>query len=228
MAFADRVDAGRRLAAALERFAGEDVVVLALPRGGVPVAFEVAKQLRAPLDVLMVRKLGVPFQPELAMGAVGEAGVTVLNDRVLAEAQVSEEEIAAVEQREREVIDRRIGRFRAGRPPVPLEGKTALVVDDGIATGSTARAACQVARAKGVHRVVLAVPVGPPDLAGRLVDAADEVVCLDTPPVFFSIGEFYRDFSQTPDEEVTDLLARAAAPGTDPPPTPSDRHRAAR
>lgn len=228
MAFADRVDAGRRLAAALERFAGEDVVVLALPRGGVPVAFEVAKQLRAPLDVLMVRKLGVPFQPELAMGAVGESGVTVLNDRVLAEAQVSEEEIAAVEQREREVIDRRIGRFRAGRPPVPLEARTALVVDDGIATGSTARAACQVARAKGVHRVVLAVPVGPPDLAGRLVDAADEVVCLDTPPVFFSIGEFYRDFSQTSDEEVTDLLARAAAPGTDPPPAPNDRHRAAR
>jgi putative phosphoribosyl transferase len=228
MAFADRVDAGRRLAAALERFAGEDVVVLALPRGGVPVAFEVAKQLRAPLDVLMVRKLGVPFQPELAMGAVGEAGVTVLNDRVLAEAQVSEEEIAAVEQREREVIDRRIGRFRAGRPPVPLEGKTALLVDDGIATGSTARAACQVAQAKGVHRVVLAVPVGPPDLAGRLVDAADEVVCLDAPPVFFSIGEFYRDFSQTSDEEVTDLLARAAAPGTDPPPAPTDRHRAAR
>jgi putative phosphoribosyl transferase len=228
MAFADRVDAGRRLAAALERLAGEDVVVLGLPRGGVPVAFEVAKQLRAPLDVLMVRKLGVPFQPELAMGAVGESGVTVLNDRVLAEAQISEDEIAAVEQREREVIDRRIGRFRAGRPPVPLEGKTAVVVDDGLATGSTARAACQVARAKGVRRVVLAVPVGPPDLAERLVDAADEVVCLDTPSVFFAIGEFYRDFSQTSDEEVSDLLARAAAPGTDPQPAPSDQGRAAR
>ena len=211
MAFADRVDAGRRLAAALDRFADEDVVVLGLPRGGVPVAFEVAKALHAPLDVLVVRKLGVPFQPELAMGAVGESGVEVLNDRVLADTQISEDEIAAVEQREREVVDRRVGRFRAGRPPVPLEGRTALVVDDGIATGSTARAACQVARAKGVRRVVLAVPVGPPDLAGRLADSADEVICLETPSVFFAIGEFYSDFAQTSDDQVTDLLARASA-----------------
>jgi len=210
MAFADRVDAGRRLAAALERFADEDMVVLGLPRGGVPVAFEVAETLHAPLDVLVVRKLGVPFQPELAMGAVGESGVEVLNDRVLADTQISEEEIAAVEQREREVVDRRVGRLRAGRPPVPLEGRTALVVDDGIATGSTARAACQVARAKGARRVVLAVPVGPPDLAGRLADSADEVVCLETPSDFFAIGEFYTDFAQTSDEQVTDLLARAS------------------
>lgn len=220
MAFADRVDAGRRLVAALEPFTGEDVVVLGLPRGGVPVAYEVAKALHAPLDVLVVRKLGVPFQPELAMGAVGESGVKVLNDRVLAEAQISEDEIAAMEQREREIVDRRIGRFRAGRPPVQLEGKTALIVDDGIATGSTARAACQVARAKGARRVVLAVPVGPPDLAGRLADSADEVICLETPSLFFAIGEFYQDFSQTSDDEVSQLLTRAAAQLAEPqPPT---------
>lgn len=220
MAFADRVDAGRRLADALEPFADQDVVVLGLPRGGVPVAFEVAMALHAPLDVLVVRKLGVPFQPELAMGAVGESGVKVLNDRVLAEAQISEDEIAAVEQREREVIDRRIGRFRAGRPPVPLAGRTALIVDDGIATGSTARAACQVGRAKGARRVVLAVPVGPPDLAGRLADSADEVVCLETPSLFFAIGEFYRDFAQTSDEQVADLLSRAASRDQPPPDDP--------
>ncbi len=215
MAFADRVDAGRRLAAALERFASEDVVVLGLPRGGVPVAFEVAKALGAPLDVLVVRKLGVPFQPELAMGAVGEGGVKVLNERVLEEARIPADEVSAVEQREREVVDRRVGRFRAGRPPVPLGGRTALIIDDGIATGSTARAACAVARAHGANRVVLAVPVGPSDLDERLGEMADEVLCLETPSVFFAIGESYQDFSQTSDEEVAELLERATALGDD-------------
>lgn len=217
MVFADRIDAGRRLGVALKSFAVEDIVVLGLPRGGVPVAFEVARALGAPLDVLVVRKLGVPFQPELAMGAVGEDGVRVVNERILAEARISADEIAAVEQREREVVDRRVGRFRAGRPPVALRGRTALIVDDGIATGSTARAACLVARAKGADRVVLAVPVGPPGIADRMKDAADEVVCLETPSLFFAIGEFYGDFSQTTDEEVATLLTRGAAlTGEDP------------
>jgi len=212
MVFANRVDAGRRLGVALQSFAGEDAVVLGLPRGGVPVASEVARMLGSPLDVLVVRKLGVPFHPELAMGAVGENGAKVLNERIIAEARISEEEIAAVEQHEREVVDRRVGRFRAGRPPVPLRGRTAVVVDDGIATGSTARAASLVARANGARRVVLAAPVGPPGIADRLKDAADEVVCLETPSLFFAIGEFYEDFSQTTDEEVATLLAQAAAP----------------
>lgn len=222
MPFTDRVDAGRRLGAALARLASEDVVVLGLPRGGVPVAFEVAAALNAPFDVLVVRKLGVPFQPELAMGAVGEGGVKVLNERVLAQADISAEEVAAVEQREREVVDRRVGRYRAGRTAVSLTGRTAIVVDDGIATGSTARAACQVARAAGAARVVLAVPVGPANVLDRLGQAADEVVGLETPPAFFAIGGFYRDFSQTSDEEVADLLARAStrmgSPGSDPDP----------
>ena len=209
MLFTDRVDAGRRLAAALMRLASDDLVVLGLPRGGVPVAFEVAGALGAPLDVLVVRKLGVPFRPELAMGAVGEGGVTVFNHRVLARARITADEIAAVEQHEREVVDRRVGRFRAGRPGLPLVTRTAVVVDDGIATGSTARAACQVARAAGAARVVLAVPVGPEDLADRLEQGADEVICLEAPSAFSAIGEFYRDFSQTSDEEVADLLVRA-------------------
>ncbi|MGZ4581497.1 MAG: phosphoribosyltransferase family protein [Nocardioidaceae bacterium] len=214
MPFTDRVDAGRRLAARLSHLAGEDVVVLGLPRGGVPVAFEVARALAAPLDVLVVRKLGVPFQPELAMGAVGEGGVTVHNERILDEARITVDELATVEQRERAEVDRRVPRFRSGAP-TSLAGRTAVVVDDGIATGSTARAACQIARAKGADRVVLATPVAPPDRVASLRGDADEVVCLETPAYFVSIGSFYDDFSQTSDEEVVDLLTRAAATDRD-------------
>jgi putative phosphoribosyl transferase len=210
--FTDRVDAGRRLAARLSHLEGEDVVVLGLPRGGVPVAFEVAKELRAPLDVLVVRKLGVPFQPELAMGAVGEGGVEVLNERVLADARVDADELRAVEAREREAVERRVSRFRGGRGSTSLAGRTALIVDDGIATGSTARAACQVARAMGAGRVVLAAPVAPPHRIPELERDADEVICLERPRVFYAIGEFYDDFSQVSDDEVSALLARAAPP----------------
>lgn len=213
MPFIDRVDAGRQLAARLSvlGFARQDVVVLGLPRGGVPVAFEVAQALQAPLDVLVVRKLGVPFRPELAMGAIGEGGVKVLNERVLADARVTADELAAVEEREREVVDRRVRQFRRGNPPAPLEGKTALIIDDGIATGATARAACQVARARGAHRVVLAIPVAPPQRVPGLERDADEVICLETPSPFFAIGEFYEDFSQTSDEQVSALLTQAVA-----------------
>jgi putative phosphoribosyl transferase len=209
MVFADRVDAGRRLARRLEYLRNRPVVVLGLPRGGVPVAYEVATALGAPLDVIVVRKLGVPFQPELAMGAIGEDGVRIVDDEVVRTAGVSQEEMAAVESRERAELERRARLFRAERGRVPLEGRTAVVVDDGIATGSTARAACQVARALGATRVVLAVPVGPPGWEARIGPDADEFVTLSTPDLFFAIGQFYENFSQTSDEEVIDLLERA-------------------
>ncbi len=212
MVFADRVDAGQQLAARLEHLRDEPVVVLGLPRGGVPVALEVARALGAPLDVIVVRKLGVPFQPELGMGAIGEDGVRVINHEVVREAMVSEEEIAAVEARERAVLERRIQQLRGSRPRQPLAGRVAVIVDDGIATGSTARAACQVARAQGAARVVLAVPVAPPGWQARLRAAADELISVATPAGFFAIGAFYADFSQTSDEEVAACLQRAATP----------------
>lgn len=211
MLFADRTDAGRRLGAILQHLRHEPLVVLGLPRGGVPVAFEVAKALEAPLDVIVVRKLGVPFQPELAMGAVGEDGVRIINDEVVRMAGVSSEELAAVEARERAELERRARRFRGDRPRLPLGGRTALVIDDGIATGSTARAACQVARAQGAARVVLAVPVAPQGWTERMDGDADEFVCVSTPAPFFAIGQFYSDFSQTSDDEVLDCLERAAS-----------------
>jgi putative phosphoribosyl transferase len=212
MAFVNRIDAGRCLAARLEYLQGEDLVILGLPRGGVPVAAEVARALHAPLDVIVVRKLGVPFQPELGMGAIGEDGVRVLNLEVVRMAGVSSEELAAVEKRERVELERRAQRFRGGRIPVPIKGKTVVVVDDGIATGSTARAACQVARAHGAARVILAVPVAPRDWTLRLAGDADELVCVDTPEPFFGVGQFYADFSQTTDEEVIACLEHARPP----------------
>jgi putative phosphoribosyl transferase len=216
--FRDRVDAGRQLAEELKRPLGdEDVVVLGLPRGGVPVAFEVAGELDAPLDVIVVRKLGVPYQPELGMGAIGEDGVRVLNDQVLAMARVGEDEVAAVERSERAELERRAVRFRGSRPRASLVGRTAVVVDDGIATGSTARAACQVARAHGASRVILAVPVAPRSSLASLAEVADELVCLATPEPFYAVGQFYRNFSQTSDEEVVELLERAATRTAAPP-----------
>ncbi len=223
MRFEDRTDAGRRLARRLEDLRGQDVVVLGLPRGGVPVAYEVARELGAPLDVLVVRKLGVPWQPELGFGAVGEQGVRVLNDDVLDEVGLSPARQAEVERTERAELDRRVQRYRAGRRPVPVTGRTAVVVDDGLATGATAEAACRVVRSQGAARVVLAVPVGPEQTVSRLRRAADEVICLYVPRHLGSVGFWYDDFGQTGDTEVTDLLARAAsarqsAPaGSDPP-----------
>ena len=210
MFFADRLDAGRRLATRLEHVRGQPVVVLGLPRGGVPVAAEVARSLDAPLDVIVVRKLGVPFQPELGMGAIGEDGVRIINDEIVRMADVSESDLAAVEARERVELERRAQRFRGDRPRSVLAGRTAVIVDDGIATGSTARAACQVARAQGAERVVLAVPVAPVGWTARIGSDADECIALDTPESFWAIGQFYADFSPTSDEEVVDCLARAA------------------
>ena len=206
MSFANRVEGGQRLAARLSYLKGEDPVVLGLPRGGVPVALEVARGLAAPLDVILVRKLGVPFQPELAMGAIGEGGVRVLNPDVIRMAGVSSADLAAVDQRERTELERRARRFRGNRQPIPLEGRTVVIVDDGIATGSTARAACQVAREHGAAHVVLAVPVAPPDWTSRLAGIADTFVCVDTPEPFYGVGQFYADFSQTTDDEVVACL----------------------
>jgi putative phosphoribosyl transferase len=211
MMFANRVQAGRQLADRLAGLADQDVVVLGLPRGGVPVAAQIAEAIGAPLDVIVVRKLGVPFQPELGMGAIGEAGARVLSIEVITAAGVSEQELEQVQAREQAELDRRAGRFRGSRPPVPLDGKIAVIVDDGIATGSTARAACQIARTRGAARVVLAVPVAPPGFTARIGTDADEFVCLHTPVPFYSIGQFYADFRPTSDREVIEWLDRDRA-----------------
>jgi uncharacterized protein (TIGR00369 family) len=212
MRFRDRSDAGRRLASRLQFLRDEDVVVLGLPRGGVPVAAEVARALGAPLDVILVRKLGVPAQPELGLGAIGESEARVINPEVVRYAHVSDAEIAQVERKERAELERRAQRFRGDVPHEPLAGRTAVIVDDGIATGSTARAACQVARALGAATVVLAAPVAPPGSDRTLRGDADEVICLEMPARFLAIGEWYEDFAQTSDEEVVALLRAARAP----------------
>jgi putative phosphoribosyl transferase len=211
MVFADRDDAGRRLAARLGHLRGEPVVVLGLPRGGVPVAFQVARALGAPLDVIVVRKLGVPFQPELGMGAVGEDGVRVINPEVMQVCGVSQDELAAVQAREQAVVEARAARYRSRRPRQRLDGRVAVVVDDGLATGSTARAACQIAWALGAARVVLAVPVAPSGWQARIGADADEMVCVSTPRGFSAIGQFYARFPQVSDAEVLACLERAAA-----------------
>jgi len=208
--YRDRAEAGRRLAESLRHLKPEHPLVLGLPRGGVVVASEVAAALGAPLDVIVVRKLGVPFQPELAMGAIGEGDVTVVNTEVVRTAGLGQQDLEAVTRTERAELARRASRYRGARPPLTLDGRMVIVVDDGIATGSTARAACQVARAAGSARVVLAAPVGPPGVASRFAGLADEVVCPCTPASFFAIGEAYGDFSPTSDDEVVDRLAHAA------------------
>jgi putative phosphoribosyl transferase len=203
--FADRQAAGRRLLQKLSELRGQDVVVLGLPRGGVPVAFEVARGLAAPLDVIVVRKLGLPTRPELAMGAIGEDGVRVLNEDVIARANVTPAELAEVEQRERAALAERVAALRRGRPRLELAGRVALVVDDGLATGSTARVACLVARELGAARVVLAVPVAPADMSRRLPEA-DAVVLVKAPGQFRAVSAHYVDFTPTSDEEVARLL----------------------
>jgi putative phosphoribosyl transferase len=210
VSFIDRTDAGRLLGGRLRQLRGRDVVVLGLPRGGVPVAAEVARALGAPLDVVIVRKLGVPSQPELAVGAVGEDAMLVVNERVAGRVHLSEAEFAELQRRGREEVQRQAWWLRGDRPRQPLAGKIAVVVDDGIATGSTARAACRVVRAQGAARVVLATPVCAPETARMLRSEVDEVVCLETPAWFGAVGQFYVDFRQTSDDEVVELLRRGA------------------
>jgi putative phosphoribosyl transferase len=210
--FADRSDAGRKLAERLMHLAGASPVVLALPRGGVPVGFEIAKALGAPLDLVLVRKIGAPFQPELALGAVvdGSRAETVLNEDLVRELQIPEDYLAAASARQLDEIERRRELYLAGRASVPVEGRTAIVVDDGIATGATMEAALHATRRARPRRLVLAVPVAPPDTLERLRPQVDEVVCLAMPQLFGAIGAFYDDFRQLSDEEVVDLLRRAA------------------
>ncbi|MGN6302417.1 MAG: phosphoribosyltransferase family protein [Angustibacter sp.] len=209
--FVDRADAGRRLAAHLvdRPWPRGQVVVLGVPRGGVPVAVPVAQALGAPLDVLVVRKLGVPYQRELALGAGGEGDVLVLNDEVLRHAGVTAPELAAVERAEQREVAERCARFRRGRPAVPLPGRVAVVVDDGIATASTMRAACRIARARGAMRVVVAVPVASQEAVDLVRRDADEVVALSVPPWFSSVGQWYDDFEQVSDATVARLLAES-------------------
>ena len=212
-AFRDRVDAGRRLAEQLQFLRGERPVVLALPRGGVPVGAEVARSLDAPLDVIVVRKLGVPFQPELGFGAVGEGGIRLLDRDLIGRARLSARDVAAVEDKERRELDRRVRLYRGERPPIDVAGRTVVIVDDGLATGSTARVAVRVARAMGALRVVLAVPVAPPEAVPELEAEADRFVTVVTPSPFVGVGRWYEDFQQTSDDEVAVLLRRAHAEG---------------
>ncbi|GAB3387752.1 hypothetical protein GCM10027568_07810 [Humibacter soli] len=207
MIFDDRLDAGRRLAAACGPFRGSwpRPLVLGIPRGGVPVAAAVAETLDAPLDVIVVRKLGLPGNAEVAMGAIGE-GVRVLDDDLIRAVGVTDEQLARVEEREQAELGRRLGRYRDDRHPVDAAGRTVIVVDDGVATGATARAACAVVRAQGAASVVLAVPVAPPDWMPRPGVDADTFVCVARPERFFAIGQWYRDFTQTTDDEVGELL----------------------
>ena len=206
--FTDRVEAGTALAARLVELPllDPDPVVVALPRGGVPVGAVVADAIGAPLDVIIVRKLGVPRQPELAMGAIGEGGCRVLNREVINALGISSQDLDAVEQRERLELAQRARRLRTGRPPRSLRDRTVVLVDDGLATGSTARAAIEVARAQGAKRVVLAVPVAPKDTVRELRQIADAVVCVASPEPFRAIGQWYRDFRPTTDDEVVRLL----------------------
>ena len=211
MLFHDRAEAGKLLAERLMESPEPDPIVLGVPRGGVPVAAVVAEALGAPLDVVVVRKLGVPSRPELAMGAVGEGGVQVLDKGFVQMAGVRPLELAALERRERAEVASRARRFRGIRPPLSLHGRTAILVDDGIATGATMQAAVEVARRQAPARLVVAAPVGAPDTVAGLEEQVDEVVCLVTPPRFRAVGQWYRKFDQTSDEEVQDLLAQAWA-----------------
>jgi putative phosphoribosyl transferase len=210
--FRDRIEAGRMLAGKLRRYAGRsDVVVLALPRGGVPVAFEVAKALQAPMDVFLVRKLGVPGDEELAMGAVASGGVRVLNEEVVRWNRIGESTIEAVAQREQRELERRERLYRHGRTMPEISDKTIILVDDGLATGTTMRAAITALRSFNPSRIVIAVPTGPPDTCKEFQDEAEVVVCATTPEPFWAIGSWYEDFRQTTDEEVQSFLDRAAA-----------------
>jgi putative phosphoribosyl transferase len=204
--FADRQEAGRRLACRLVSYRDARPIVLALPRGGLPVAAEVAAHLNAALDVIVVRKLGVPYQPELGFGAVGEDGALVLNAEVLRASGLGVRDLSDMETRERAEVKRRAGALRRGRPMTPLHGRTVIIVDDGIATGGTARAAIQVARARGAASVVLAVPVAPAETVRELRHDADEVVVLETPEPFLGVGQWYRDFTQVSEEQARELL----------------------
>ena len=208
MPFHDRAEAGRRLAKELTRYKDRGAVVLALPRGGAPVAAVVAAALRAPLDLVLVRKIGVPHQPELAMGAIADGGETIVvrNEDVIAAAGIGEAEFNVVRDRESREIERRRELYLGGRERPEVAERIAIVIDDGIATGATTRAALRAVRARGPKKLVLAVPVAPTDTLDAMRDEADEVICLEAYDVFGAIGFFYADFRQVSDEEVIEIL----------------------
>jgi len=208
--FENRTDAGRRLAQALGAYAGRsDLIVLALPRGGVPVAYEVARALKAPLDLLIVRKLGTPGHEELAMGAIASGGASVLNRDVVSAYRIGDETIERVAAEERQELERRERLYRGDRPYPSLENRCIVVVDDGIATGATMRAGLAALRRRNPACIVVAVPLAPVETVERLRAEVDDVVCLMTPEPFFAVGQGYRDFSQTTDDEVREILARS-------------------
>jgi predicted phosphoribosyltransferase len=213
--FRNRKEAGRRLAAELAEFKGRDCVILALPRGGVPVAAQVAAALNAPLDLLLVRKIGAPWHPELAVGAVIDGGdpITVRDDEIMRQTGTSDAAFEAARARELREIERRRTFYLGARAPVALEGRVAIVVDDGLATGNSMRAALTAARRRGPALLVMAVPVAPAEVIATFRDEADRVVCLERPKHFIAVGYFYKDFEQTGDEEVIALLARCARAG---------------
>jgi len=209
--YRNRAEAGRYLATRLQEYAGRpDVIVLALPRGGVPVAYEVAAALHVPLDVFIVRKLGLPSHPELAMGAIASGGVRIVDEAAVRRFGVTEQQLAAVAAAEERELERRERRYRDGLPSPDVAGRTVILVDDGLATGATMAAAATAVRAQGPARLVVAVPVAAAETCEAFEGLADEVVCAATPEPFYAVGLWYEDFSQTSDDEVRDLLARGA------------------
>lgn len=210
MIYRNRSEAGKHLAAQLASYADrDDVLVLALPRGGVPVAFEVARKLRAPLDIFLVRKLGLPGHEELAMGAIATGGVRVLNDDVVDYLEIPDDVIESIAAKELTELERRERAYRGNRPEPEVRGKTVILVDDGLATGSTMRAAASALRQQGPARIVVAVPVSAPETCDEYRMGVDEIICAATPRRFYGVGRWYRDFSQTTDEEVRELLKRS-------------------
>jgi putative phosphoribosyl transferase len=209
MTFLNRAEAGQKLAKLLIEYTGQtDVVVLAIPRGGVPVAFQVAKELEVPLDVFVVRKLGVPGREELAFGAIASGGMRYLDREIVEAAQIPEAEIESIAERERRELERRESAYRGRRTPLSVEGQTVILVDDGIATGASMEVAIMAVRRMKPARIVVATPVAPVSTCNRLRREVDDVVCVQRPVSFFAIGEFYEDFSQVSDEEVKELVRR--------------------